>query len=104
MLLKAIIRSVQTQSNAQQLGKVEDGNCPQGDILAAGQSTSAGRILSAGRTLSTGKYVALRTIPILYFTHLLGIALGLDTVDYGFQEHYVDPRPLLTQKGLIVPA
>lgn len=41
------------------------------------------------------KYSGFVPIPILYFTQLLGIALGLDSVDYGFEKHYVDPRPLL---------
>jgi heterodisulfide reductase subunit B len=68
------------------------------DRMVNGQSTSAGRGSSAG------KYVALSTVPILYFTQLLGIALGLDTTDYGFAEHYVDPQPLLTRKRLIGPA
>ena len=58
----------------------------------------------ARRTNAVRQPVALRPVPILYFTQLLGIALGLDTTSYGFQEHYVDPRPLLVQKGLIVPA
>jgi heterodisulfide reductase subunit B len=40
-------------------------------------------------------------LPVLYFTQLLGIALGLDSTDYGFEQHYVDPRPLLVQNGLI---
>ncbi len=40
-------------------------------------------------------------IPILYFTQLLGIALGLDSGDYGFEKHYIDPRPLLAEKNLI---
>ncbi len=41
-------------------------------------------------------------LPVLYFTQLLGIALGLDSTDYGFENHYVDPRPLLREKGLVV--
>ena len=57
-----------------------------------------------GTLAASGPGAALGTVPILYFTQLLGIALGLDATDYGFQEHYVDPRPLLTQKGLIVAA
>jgi heterodisulfide reductase subunit B len=40
-------------------------------------------------------------LPVLYFTQLLGIALGLDSKGYGFDKHYVDPRPLLEQKGFI---
>jgi heterodisulfide reductase subunit B len=40
-------------------------------------------------------------LPVLYFTQLLGLALGLDSTGYGFEGHYVDPRPLLTQKSFI---
>jgi heterodisulfide reductase subunit B len=40
-------------------------------------------------------------LPVLYFTQLLGLALGLDGAGYGFQEHYVDPRPLLIAAALL---
>jgi heterodisulfide reductase subunit B len=40
-------------------------------------------------------------LPVLYFTQLLGLALGLDGAGYGFQEHYVDPRPLLIDKAIL---
>jgi heterodisulfide reductase subunit B len=39
-------------------------------------------------------------LPVLYFTQLLGIAFGLDSTGYGFEDHYADPRPLLERKGL----
>jgi heterodisulfide reductase subunit B len=35
-------------------------------------------------------------LPILYYTELLGIALGLDTVLPGLKSHLVDPVPLFT--------
>lgn len=47
------------------------------------------------------KHPDFTPLPVLYFTQLLGIALGLDSADYGFENHYVDPRPLLREKGLI---
>jgi heterodisulfide reductase subunit B len=47
------------------------------------------------------KHSDMAPLPILYFTQLLGIALGLDSTDYRFDQHYVDPRPLLKKKGLI---
>ena len=50
------------------------------------------------------RHVGFRPLPILYFTQLLGIALGLDSTGYGFQEHYVDPRPLLVGKGILTAA
>ena len=40
-------------------------------------------------------------IPILYFTQLLGLALGLPIETLDFQRNDVDPRPLLKAKGLL---
>jgi len=48
-----------------------------------------------------GRHSGFRPIPILYFTQLLGIALGLDSEGFELDRHYVDPRPLLEGKGLI---
>jgi heterodisulfide reductase subunit B len=50
------------------------------------------------------KHPDFTPLPVLYFTQLLGVALGLDSTEYGFENHYVDPRPLLREKGLIVVA
>jgi heterodisulfide reductase subunit B len=47
------------------------------------------------------KHTSFSPLPVLYFTQLLGIALGLDSGEYGFEEHYVDPRPLLRERHLI---
>ena len=33
-------------------------------------------------------------IPVLYFTQLMAVALGLEPSTWGIQEHYVDPKPL----------
>jgi len=43
-------------------------------------------------------------IPVLYFTQLLGLALGLDGEGYGFEEHTVDPRPLLVENAILPAA
>ncbi|UCE73863.1 MAG: CoB--CoM heterodisulfide reductase iron-sulfur subunit B family protein [Methanomassiliicoccales archaeon] len=40
-------------------------------------------------------------IPIMYFTELLGLALDVDYQLFDFSKHAIDPRPLLTEKGLI---
>ncbi|MBE0415031.1 MAG: CoB--CoM heterodisulfide reductase iron-sulfur subunit B family protein [Dehalococcoidia bacterium] len=40
-------------------------------------------------------------IPILYFTQLLALSLGLDPEVCRFELNYVDPRPLLESKGLL---
>lgn len=40
-------------------------------------------------------------LPVFYFTQLLALALGLEAEMCGFEKHVVDPRPLLSGKGLI---
>lgn len=40
-------------------------------------------------------------IPILYFTQLMALALGMGKEVCRFDLHYVDPRPLLIEKGII---
>ncbi len=40
-------------------------------------------------------------LPVFYFTQLLALALGLKAEVCGFEQHVVDPRPLLSSKGLI---
>jgi heterodisulfide reductase subunit B len=36
-----------------------------------------------------------RPIPVLYYSQLLSLALGLEDVDAGWERHYVDPEPTL---------
>jgi heterodisulfide reductase subunit B len=40
-------------------------------------------------------------IPVLYFTQLLGLALGASVRELGLSKLKTDPRPLLKEKGLI---
>ena len=42
-----------------------------------------------------------RKLPVVYFTQLLGIALGVDEEYLDFSDNYVDPRPLLAEKSLV---
>jgi heterodisulfide reductase subunit B len=49
----------------------------------------------------SSRHAGFQPIPVLYFTQLLGIALGLDSDGFELDRHYVDPRPLLKSKGLI---
>jgi len=42
----------------------------------------------------------LAPMPILYFSQLLAIALGINC-DLGFDQHYVNPEPLLKKKGVL---
>ena len=45
-----------------------------------------------------------RPLPVLYFTQLLGLALGSDGTGYLLDQHYTDPRPLLAGQGLLAAA
>ncbi len=42
-----------------------------------------------------------KSIPILYFTQILAMALGCPEKTLRFDLHYVDPKPVLKDKGLI---
>ena len=46
-------------------------------------------------------YSDFKKMPILYFSQLLGIALGCPVEALRFDLHDVDPKPVLKQKGLI---
>ena len=48
------------------------------------------------------RYKDFKYIPIFYFTQLLAIALGLNDNLCDFGEHFVDPRPLLLNKNLVL--
>ena len=43
-------------------------------------------------------------VPVLYFTQLLALALGLPEKAAALHKNLVDPRPLLRTKGLIGPS
>lgn len=47
------------------------------------------------------KYTDFEKMPIFYFTQLLALALGVDEKECGFDQHYVDPYPLLKKYNLI---
>ena len=42
-------------------------------------------------------HAGYQAIPIFYFSQLMGLALGLDASDYGWEKHYVDVRPLMSR-------
>jgi heterodisulfide reductase subunit B len=44
-------------------------------------------------------YAGFQSIPVFYFSQLMGLALGLDASDYGWERHYVDAQPLLSERG-----
>jgi heterodisulfide reductase subunit B len=39
-------------------------------------------------------------LPVLYLTELMGLAFGIDPKELGLRKHFVDPFPLLRQKGI----
>jgi len=39
-------------------------------------------------------------MPVFYFTQLLGLALGLQANELGLRSLFVDPTPLMTEKGM----
>jgi heterodisulfide reductase subunit B len=41
-------------------------------------------------------------IPVLYFTQLMAMALGLPEETWGLEEHYADPRPAVSSQRLAV--
>jgi heterodisulfide reductase subunit B len=47
------------------------------------------------------KYLYFNEIPVLYFTQLLGIAMGLDYRTLGFEQNGVDALAMLQAKGLL---
>ena len=46
------------------------------------------------------KFGDFKEVPILYFTELLGLALDVDKNLFDFEKHFIDPRPLLKEKGI----
>lgn len=46
-------------------------------------------------------HLDFKPIPVLYFTQLLGIAMGLNPQSLGFEQNGVDPIPFLKRKGLV---
>jgi heterodisulfide reductase subunit B len=47
------------------------------------------------------EFPEFKSIPILYFTQLLAISLGCPKETLGFDLHFIDPKPVLKEKGLI---
>jgi heterodisulfide reductase subunit B len=43
-------------------------------------------------------------VPVVYFTQLMAVALGLPEETWGFEDHYVGPRPLFTKDCARTPA
>ena len=40
-------------------------------------------------------------VPVLYFTQLMGLAMGLPAGELMLDKHFTDPLPMLRDKGLV---
>jgi heterodisulfide reductase subunit B len=47
-----------------------------------------------------GEYPGFQPIPVFFFTQLLALALGRSAEELGFEEHAIDPLPLLQERQL----
>jgi heterodisulfide reductase subunit B len=47
------------------------------------------------------KYPEFKNIPILYFTQVMALALGCPEKELRLDLHYIDPKPILREKGLL---
>jgi len=68
------------QSNGAQLMVT---NCPLCQFNLDQQQMDMGR-----------RHAGYQPIPVFYFSQLLGMALGLDTGDFGWEKHHIDPQPI----------
>jgi len=57
--------------------------------------------LDQRQKVTAEKYPAFKNIPVLYFTQPLAIALGCPEETLRFDLNFIDPKPLLNEKGLI---
>ncbi len=44
---------------------------------------------------------SFKTLPVLYLSQLLALMLGIDSKVNDFSLHYIDPQPILKEKGLL---
>jgi heterodisulfide reductase subunit B len=54
--------------------------------------------LDSRQELIKVKDPGFKPVPVLYFTQLLAVALGLDISEFGFENNKIDPMPLLNEK------
>ncbi|MCL5958090.1 MAG: CoB--CoM heterodisulfide reductase iron-sulfur subunit B family protein [Chloroflexi bacterium] len=48
----------------------------------------------------TARFGGKLGLPVLYFSQLMGLALGIEARELGLERHLVDPLPMLRAKGL----
>ncbi len=49
------------------------------------------------------KYKKNFNMPVIYFTQLLGLALGIEAKKLGLEKHIVSPLPILKEKEIVLP-
>lgn len=49
------------------------------------------------------QYAGFQTLPVMYLTQLMAIAFGLEGRGFDLDAHYIDPRPVLAEAGLLAP-
>lgn len=49
------------------------------------------------------QYAGFQTLPVMYLTQLMALAFGLEGRGFDLDAHYIDPRPVLAQAGLLAP-
>ncbi len=50
---------------------------------------------------SEEKYTDFFPMPVLYYTQLMAMAMGIKDDIYGFDKHYVNPKPMLKEHNLV---
>jgi heterodisulfide reductase subunit B len=53
-----------------------------------------------GEARASDHYSEYQGMPVLYFTQLLAIALGLDNEEHQFEDHHIDPWPIVSACNL----
>lgn len=56
--------------------------------------------LDGKQDLMKKNYSDMKEMPVIYFTQLLSMALGMDMKNFQFESNRVNPLPLLREKGL----
>ncbi len=57
--------------------------------------------LDRRQDLAKDRHHGFKTMPVLYFTQLMALAFGAGENELGFESHYVDPRLILKERGLL---
>jgi heterodisulfide reductase subunit B len=60
-------------------------------------------VIGCGSTLTEAEKTSAKplSVPVVYFTQLLALALGHDVQKLGFEKNFVDPLPVLRRRGVV---